>query len=167
MKRVLARLDSTHRQLLDTVETLDDAILSQRPTEGEWSIAEIINHLRLVEERVIKDLGKSLERPPAQLGMLRRLVPTSIVASRLIRVQAPKAVVPTNPPDKLSNIAEFNHAREQLKQLCELHGKEKLSRAVFRHPFLGQITGIAAVSFVSYHERRHYKQIREVLKKIQ
>ena len=37
---------------------------------------------------------------------------------------------------------------------------------VFKHPFLGEIDGIATVSFVGYHELRHYKQIREVIKKL-
>ena len=166
MKRVLTRLDSTHRELLAAVEPLDEAILTRRPAETEWSIAEIIKHLRLVEERVIEELGRALERPPAQLGLLRRLVPTSIVASRLIRVQAPKAVVPVNPPDKITNLAEFNRVREELKQLCQNHGKERLNQATLKHPFLGPISGVAAVSFVGYHERRHFKQIREVLKKV-
>lgn len=166
MKRIFARLDSTHRDLLDTVEALDETVLSKRPAEDEWCVAEIINHLRLVEERVLKDLNRSLEQPPAQLGLLRRFVPTSIVASRLIKVKAPRAVEPATPLDKQSNIAEFNRARGNLKALCEAHGKDKLSKAVFRHPFLGTISGVAAISFVSYHERRHHKQIREVLKKL-
>ena len=31
---------------------------------------------------------------------------------------------------------------------------------------VGEIDGVATVSFVGYHEHRHFKQIREVLKKI-
>ena len=60
--------------------------LSTAVRRNEWSVAEIINHLYLVEERVIKDLEKALAREPRKLGLMRRLVPTSIVASRLIRV---------------------------------------------------------------------------------
>lgn len=166
MNRVLARLDSTHRKFLQIVEPIDEATFANRPSESEWCVAEIVNHLRLVEERVIKDLSKALERPPAQLGLLRRLVPTSIVASRLIRVKAPNAVVPTATPDKATNIEQFNAAREQLKLLCATHGKDRLNKTVFRHPFLGPLSGVAAISFVAYHEQRHLKQIREVLGKL-
>ena len=167
MRRVLARLDSTHRKLLQTVEPLEEELLKRRPAVDAWSIAEIINHLRLVEERVIKDLQKALEHPPARLGLLRRLVPTRIVASRLVRVQAPGAVVPTNTSDKTANIADFNAARDTLKRLCETHGRSRLSKTVFRHPFLGRLNGVATISFVGYHEERHYKQILKVLKKVQ
>jgi len=37
---------------------------------------------------------------------------------------------------------------------------------VFKHPFLGEIDGTATISFIGYHELRHYKQIREVIKKL-
>jgi len=167
MRRVLARLDSTHRQLLETVEPLDDALLARRPAEDSWSVAEIINHLRLVEERVILELEKALEQPPAELGLLRRLVPTRIVAWRLIRVKAPGAVVPASSSDKTTSLENFNAARESLKRLCQTHGKARLRKTVFKHPFLGRLTGVATVSFVAYHEQRHYKQICEVLKTLQ
>ena len=166
MKRLLGRLDSTHRKLLQTVEPLDESVFTRRPSDDEWSVAEIVHHLRLVEERVTKELVKGLQQPPGKLGLIGRLVPTSIVASRLIRVQAPNAVVPSTPPDKATNIAELNTVREKLKQLCEVEGKQKLSKTVFKHPFLGSISGVSAVSFVGYHEQRHHKQIREVLKKL-
>jgi hypothetical protein len=36
----------------------------------------------------------------------------------------------------------------------------------FRHPFLGIIDGIGALSFLLYHERLHLKQIEETLRKL-
>jgi hypothetical protein len=37
---------------------------------------------------------------------------------------------------------------------------------IFKHPFFGEIDGTATISFIGYHELRHYKQIREVIKKL-
>ena len=166
MKRILNRLDSNHRQLLDTVSRLSPKLFAQRPSENEWSVAEIVHHLHLVEELVIKQIEKELKSPPRKLGLLRQLMPTSIVASRLIRVKAPKAANPLEPPTMEENIAGFNSARAKLKDLCATHGAERLKETVFTHPFLGEINGTATVSFVGYHELRHYKQIREVLNKL-
>ncbi len=166
MNRTLKRLDSTHQKVLAAVTDLPANVFSQRPSESEWSVAEIVHHLHLVEELVIKQIEKELANPPRQLGFLRKLIPTSIVASRLIRVKAPKAVTPLEPPAKEQNIASFNNTRAKLKDLCATHGPERLKQTVFNHPFLGQIDGAATVSFVGYHELRHYKQIREVLKKL-
>ncbi|MEP6635377.1 MAG: DinB family protein [Acidobacteriota bacterium] len=166
MNKALKRLDSTHQKLLDAVTPLSAQVFSRRPGENEWSVAEIVHHLRLVEERVILEMEKELSKPPRKLGILRRLIPTSITASRLIRVKAPKAVTPLEPPPKDENIAAFNTTRTKLKELCANHGQERLRQMVFNHPFLGQIDGTATVSFVGYHELRHYKQVREVLKKL-
>jgi uncharacterized damage-inducible protein DinB len=166
MERVIKRLDSIHARVLEAIAPLAPATYNRRPQENEWSVADIINHLFLVEERVIKDLEKALAREPKRLGLLRRMVPTSVVAVRLVRVKAPKAVQPELNSERRVTVNEFNLTRQKLKELCATHGKERLRQTAFKHPFLGEITGVATVSFVAYHEQRHYKQIREVLKKL-
>jgi len=100
MKRVLRRLDSVHEKLLGVVSPLGPHVYSQRPAEDEWSVAEIVHHLCLVERRVIKELEGAISRPPQGVGFLRRLIPTSIVSVRLIRVKAPGAVKPLEAPAK-------------------------------------------------------------------
>ena len=172
MKRVLKRLDRVHEKLTATVAPMDEGRFSREPADGGWSVAQILQHLSLVEERVIKDLEKAVSRPPRNVSFARRLMPTSIVSSRLVRVKAPQAVNPEaenespNPPGKEEAIANYNRARNDLKNLCAKHGRDRLRHIVFKHPFLGEIDGVATISFVGYHEQRHYKQIREVLRKL-
>ena len=166
MKRTLTRLDSIHGRLLNLIAETDDLQFVRRPAENEWSVAEIVYHLALVEARVVNDLEKALAGPPQSIAPLRRLIPISIVASRLVRVKAPKAVQPVNPPPKQNLIDNYNAARARLKKMCETHGRARLRQVVFQHPFFGKISGTAAISMAGYHEVRHYKQIREVLKKL-
>lgn len=166
MQRVFKRLDSTHEKLIATVGPLPSQLFSQRPSETEWSVSEILHHLRLVEDRVIKELEKELAGSPHRVSLLRRLVPTSIVGSRLIKVKAPRSVTPTEAPEKETSLAEYNQTRNQLKSLCVTYGRERLQETVFKHPFLGPISGFAAVSFLGYHEQRHLKQINEVLRQL-
>ena len=92
-------------------------------------------------------------------------MPTAIVASRVVRVKAPKAMNPIDPPPKNEIIQNYNAARNKLKELCSTHG-EQLKQVVFKHPFLGEISGPATVAFLGYHEVRHFKQIQEVLRKL-
>ncbi len=166
MQRIFKRLDSTHEKLVATIEPLPSELFSQRPSESEWSVSEILHHLRLVEDRVIKELEKELAGSPHRLGLLRRFVPTSIVRSRLIKVKAPRSVAPAEAPQKEKSLAEYNQTRSRLKSLCATYGRERLRLTVFKHPFLGPITGVAAVSFLGYHELRHLKQINEVLRQV-
>ena len=166
MSNIFKRLDSGHARLLEKISSLDEKQFAQRPSKDEWSVGEIVQHLRLVEERVIKSLEDSLQQEPKQLGLLRRMVPTRIVSSRLIKVKAPKGVVPENDANKIESVDALNHVRSRLKTLYETHGDKRLAKTVFKHPFLGEISGVAAISFVAYHEQRHYKQICEVLQKL-
>jgi hypothetical protein len=166
MERVLRRLNLVHQKLLNVVSPLELDVYSQRPTAGEWSVAEIVHHLCLVEDRVIKELEGAIARPPRRVSFLRRFIPTSIVGVRLVRVKAPKAMNPLDAPVKDTALGNFESTRANLKALCENHGTERLRNLVFTHPFLGEIDGVATISFVGYHEQRHYKQICEVLKKL-
>ncbi|HKB68370.1 MAG TPA: DinB family protein [Pyrinomonadaceae bacterium] len=166
MKNALKRLDSVHQKLLSAISPLDPSIYSRRPTEGEWSVAEIVHHLCLVEGRVTKELEAAIAREPRRVGFFRRLMPTSIVSLRLIRVKAPKAMNPLDSPAQDQAIENFDRTRTNLKTLCAAHSEERFRNPVFTHPFLGEIDGVATVSFIGYHELRHYKQIREVLRKL-
>jgi uncharacterized damage-inducible protein DinB len=166
MNRSLKRLDGVHQRLMNTVAPLDTGIFTRRPSESEWSVAEIVQHLCLVEERVIKDLNRAIAAEPARVSFLKRFVPPSIVALRLVRVKAPKAVSPIEVPEKEAAIENYNRARQALKDLCSAHSRERFKQLVFNHPFLGKIDGNATVAFVGYHEQRHLKQIHEVLKKV-
>ncbi len=166
MNRALLRLDSIHSKLLTTVTSIEDSLFSHRPAADEWSVAEIVHHLCLVERRVVKELEQQLAGPPRKISAFRRLVPTAIVASRLVKVKAPKAMNPVEPPPRNELIENYNSARSKLKELCGTHGRQRLRQVVFKHPFLGDIDGMATISFVGYHEVRHFKQIQEVLRKL-
>jgi hypothetical protein len=118
MKKALRRLDSVHKKLLDAVSTLELQRYSQRPADGEWSVAEIVHHLCLVEDRVIKELEGAIGRAPQRVGFFRRLIPTSIVSVRLIRVKAPKAMNPLDAPAKDVALENYDRTRNRLKHFA-------------------------------------------------
>ena len=166
MNRSLKRLDVVHQRLLDTVRPLDTQLFMQRPTDSEWSVAEILQHLYLVEGRVVKDLTRAIAAEPGRVSFFKRFIPTSIVSLRIRKFQAPMAVNPVEVPEKDEVLANYNGARQSLKDLCNSHDAKRFRTLVFNHPFLGRIDGAATIDFVGYHELRHLKQIREVLKKL-
>jgi hypothetical protein len=166
MKRALKRLDTVHQKLIETISTLAPDVYATRPAENEWSVAEIVHHLWLVEGRVTKELQTGIAGKPRRVSFLRRFMPTSIVSQRFIRVKAPKAVNPLNAPSREVALENFVRSRAELKLFCATHGEERLRNVIFKHPFLGEMDGVAALSFMGYHEKRHYKQIREVSRKL-
>jgi DinB superfamily len=168
MKGTLKRLDTVHEKLSVAVRNTNPNLYFKRPAENEWSIAEVVQHLCLVEERITEALEKSLvARKPAKVGILKQLIPMRIVSLRFKKLKAPKIVTPGDPPGMDKNLENYDRARGRLKQLCAECGPERLKAISVKHPFLGDIDGVAAVSMLNFHEERHYKQIRDILKKLE
>ncbi len=168
MKGTLKRLDTVHEKLSLAVRTTDPQLYSKRPGENEWSVAEVVQHLCLVEERIFEALEKSLVADrPAKVGFLKKLIPMRLVSLRFKKLKAPKMVTPSDPPDMDKNLENYDRARGRVKKLCVECGPERLKAISVKHPFLGDIDGVAAVSMLNFHEERHYKQIREILKKLE
>lgn len=167
MKSTLKRLDAVHAQLATAVNSVDPALLSRRPAENEWSVAEVVEHLCLVEGAVMDHVKAKLEQPPARVSFLRRFFPMRLISLRFKRFQAPKIVVPSNnlpPIDEL--LKKFDALRANTKEICINEGAERLSNICVKHPFFGDMDGVAAVSLIAFHEQRHLKQIRDNIKKL-
>lgn len=167
MKRTLKRLDAVHERLATTVNGVDSAILSKRPAENEWSVAEVVEHLCLVEGAVMNYLKSKLDQPPVKVSFLKKLIPMRIVSFRVKRLQAPKIVQPANNlPPMAELLKKFDAVRATTKEICIKQGQERLSKICFKHPYFGDMDGAAAVSMIAFHEQRHLKQINEILKKL-
>jgi hypothetical protein len=120
-----------------------------------------------VERAVVKELEGALEKPPVRVGLLQKLMPVGLlVGRRLVRVKAPKRVEPLNPPAKAETIANYEGVRRRLKEFTARLGQERLRQLGLKHPFLGTFDGVGAISFVGHHEMRHFRQIKETLKKL-
>jgi hypothetical protein len=167
MKSTLRRLDAVHAELKTTVNGVDPTLLSRRPAENEWSVAEVIEHLCLVEGAVMKGIKAKLAQPPVKVSFLKKFFPMRIVSLRMKRLQAPKYVQPASDLPPLDELLEkFDAVRAKTKDLCIKEGPERLRQVCLKHPYFGDMDGAAAVSMVAFHEQRHLKQIRKTLKKL-
>ena len=167
MKSTLRRLDTVHAELKSTVNSIDPALLSRRPAENEWSVAEVIEHLCLVEGAVMKGIKAKLAQPPVKVSFLKKFFPMRIVSLRMKRLQAPKYVQPASDLPAIDELLEkFDAQRAKTKEICIKEGPERLRQVCLKHPYFGDMDGAAAVSMVAFHEQRHLKQIRETIKKL-
>ena len=167
MKSTLKRLDAVHERLKIAVNAVDPALLSKCPAENEWSVAQVVEHLCLVEGAVMSYLQSKLDQPPVKVGFLAKLKPMWIVSLRLKRLQAPKIVRPSSDLPPINELLEkYDQQREKTKKICNEAGQARLGQIRFKHPYFGDMDGAAAVSMVAFHEQRHLKQVREILKKL-
>lgn len=76
MEKILTKLDKHRATVLSAINPLNDQAFARRSTDGEWSIGEIIYHLTIVEERVLKELIKRFASPKP-LSFIGRLFQVS------------------------------------------------------------------------------------------
>lgn len=148
---------------LDALPSTQRAI---RPAGG-WSIADIVEHLAMVEDgsgrrigTLIKgaagtqDAGTSPVAPT--LEMFRVWQPTRPIV-------APPMVTPTGAMDFADALAAQRTARERLMAAYEAASGLDLAAVTAPHPVLGPLNAYQWGVFVAHHQQRHLHQMRTLV----
>ena len=157
-------LSQTRTALMDAVEGLSDAQWKFKPAADRWSIAEIVEHLAVVEDLVSQKVLVDL--PKAQLAGADRnakQVDAMIQAKmtdRSTKYQAPEPIVPTGRWTPVAALQHFLDSRAETMALTQ--STPALREHVIAHPAFGPLDGYEWVLAVSAHTERHTKQLLEV-----
>jgi uncharacterized damage-inducible protein DinB len=161
-------LDEARARLFGAVEHLTDEQLGFRPSPESWTVAEIVEHLSIVERRVARMLGLMLTKlePEAARAEGSTFEPVSVAEfverSRTEKYTAPDEIRPKGLPLSDSLVA-LRDSRSALSSLRERVERVDGTRARFPHPVWGPLDLYQWLAFVSAHEQRHLSQI-EALK---
>jgi hypothetical protein len=160
--------DQARVELLATVDAVPEPLREARPSEEAWSVAEILEHLMMVERGVAKLVAlkagemQTLPSPPREAPDMVAVSLTRFPLDRATQVPAPERVVPRG---ELS----ADEAREALLKtrgmlLDQLHAADglALSSIMHPHPIFGPLDLYEWIYMTGWHERRHAEQIREV-----
>lgn len=151
--------------VLQAVDGLSDEQLNKKPSAEEWSPMQILDHLQLMETVIAKNVEKQLENKESEKAMKK---PIQLTVSRMIKVDAPKHVVPTNEfvaLDEMKNRLEASTAL--LNAVYAKASKEELEMKSMQHPVFGKVPLVQWFPFVGLHEKRHLKQLEKTLEKLQ
>ena len=148
--------------LFESVSGLSAAQWDFRPDNDTWSIADILEHLVLIEGRVHAIIGNMIDCPEAEPGHKEKEVDDFIineVPKRSIRVKAPTPVCPVSRWTGPEALELFIASRDQTMQLL---GAPLLRGRVRPHPLFGPWDGYQWLLAVASHTMRHTGQILEV-----
>jgi hypothetical protein len=173
---IYEHIDRTRARLLAAVEGLSGEQQTFRTAPDRWSVAELAEHLSIVEGNVVRLLGKllgkaegsaaSAEGSAASAETSGALGPVSIEEfverSRGLKLEAPESIRPTGLPlaDSLARLKESRAALHALRPRVERADGRALR---FPHPAWGPLDLYQWLLFVGAHEDRHLAQI-EALK---
>ena len=156
-------LHLTRDKLFEAVSGLDATQWHFKPDPERWSIAEIVEHVAIIEGRVHMVVGKMPEAPPVEGGHNEVEVDEIVyvqVPRRDRKVKAPPQVEPANqwPPEE--SLRSFTEARARTIQL--LKDSPNLRGRVLPHPVFGPWDGYQWIAAAAGHSARHTEQILEV-----
>ena len=162
-EQALRYLAETRDGVVEAVKGLSDAQWRFKPAPDRWSVAEVVEHLALIEEIVHGILLKLDQAPAAPVNRDIKKIDAQIlseVPDRSTKVQAPPQAVPTGRWTPAAALDHYLATRAQITAI--LRSAPDLRQHVVNHPVLGQLDGYEWILAVAAHSARHTKQILEV-----
>jgi uncharacterized damage-inducible protein DinB len=164
--KLLKNLEESRERLLLMAKNLSREQLHYRPAPDRWTVAECLEHISMVEARVLGAIQKTLEAGPepskrsALEGKDDALV--AGVVARIARFKAPEPLVPTGrwPDDQL--LKEFEGTRQQTRAFAASTTAD-LRRHFYKHPALGDLDLYQWMLLIAGHCDRHRVQSEEVM----
>jgi len=163
-----SKIKISSEKIVSIAESADQALFFKKPSVDEWSIAEVIDHLHLVNTGLLERFNAALKEEAKAVPLPKRLVPFDVLLGiRLKRVNAPEHVKPVkaNGMTKSQLLANFKSTRSELLKFFEKNG-DVLPKITPKHPFFGYLTGTVMQKVIIGHDKRHTKQMQEILKRI-
>lgn len=147
---------------------LPDQTLKQQPTQGKWSMLQIMEHLAGAEEIGLLYLKRKNYTPLQTKSLLPSGVRAFILHAALrspLKFKAPQALeqYPTNTTDPQVLLQRWLKLRQSLKSYLEQVPKDKEDKMLFRHPTIGPLTLEQTLQFMSDHLIHHQKQVKLLL----
>ncbi|HTV00429.1 MAG TPA: DinB family protein [Luteitalea sp.] len=171
VREIVEYLEARRVVLRIAVETVEPDRRRQRPAPDSWSVAEVLEHLALVETRVtalfVQRLAEARSGGLAEEhdhSSLFTSFDLKLVADRSRRILTTEAGVPSGALDADEAWAQLSLARDAT--LAALRGADGLALGdvVAAHHLLGPMNLYQWMLFLGAHEDRHAAQIRAVAK---
>lgn len=166
-ERAVSYLAQTRDNLLRATGGLSPAQMQFKPAADRWSVAECLEHIITVENRVFEGISSAVAQPAADAskrsaydGRDDELVQT--VTDRTSRRQAPEAVRPSSRWAHDQLIREFLAARERTLGFAASTDCDPRQH-FFPHRAFGELDCYQWLLLLAGHGDRHRAQIEEVV----
>jgi hypothetical protein len=165
---ILDCLDSELTNLRSAVERVPAERRGERPAPDRWSVAEVLEHLAVVERSVLKACARQLAAA-REAGLAAETdsspilasLPPQQVANRERLIVSPERLRPTG-LDAVQAWVHIETTREEFKAFVHSCDGLALAQVSFPHPTLGALNLYQWLLFAAGHHARHAAQIREI-----
>jgi hypothetical protein len=142
-------------------------------SDGEkWSLAQLIEHIAIVETGMIGICSRLLSKAQAEDkksdGSAKISEDFLIKANESVKrkLEAPERVRPTGTKTIAESMTKMAENREKLKTMRSMFETFDATAHKFPHPAFGDLTAHEWLVLIGGHEARHLKQIKNLLAKL-
>jgi uncharacterized damage-inducible protein DinB len=168
LQELFAYLTVRRNALREAVDAVPEAQRNQQPKPDRWSVAEVLEHLVLVEARFKTFISDRLSEARAS-GLGAELETDSIVGTfnqagildRSSKHQAPEIVRPQS-SDWKTAWSRLEDVRRSFLDVYLSGDGLALADVAYVHPRLGSLNLYQWGVWLGGHEARHTEQIREI-----
>ena len=164
-------IEETRGRLAARVAELTTEQENFRPATGGWSVAEIVEHLALLEERLL-GLMNVMVNKAEKAGFQRdaensRFNPVSLeqftARAGKEKYNAPDPVCPKGGVSVRESLERLRQSRESLRRLRPRIEATDLGGARYAHPAFGPLDFYQWLLMIGFHEERHLRQLEALL----
>ena len=173
LSELLAYMDQTRAALFATAGQISPSFASVRPRNGDWSAAQVLAHLAMVEDGIGRLTSKAI-RKAREEGVGPNDANDSIISSldkyRIIENEtkriAPTTITPVEERPLEDSLAALEQSRAKLREALIAADDVDLSSTRKLHPVMGDLNIYEWALFVAQHEERHRRQIERTLNEV-
>ncbi|MFN6964641.1 MAG: DinB family protein [Pyrinomonadaceae bacterium] len=174
ISEIYAANDDVRGRLKEFLSGLAADEANARPGDAKWSIAEIAEHVAIVEYGTYRICAKLLGKAQADNAVVERpghaTLSTDFAAAagevRDAKLEAPDIVKPTGKMSVADAIAKMDDTAQKLDEIRPLFDTLDCDGYKFPHPYFGEMSAAEWLSLIGGHAERHLKQAETVLAEI-
>ncbi len=157
-------LEQRRHRLVGELARLGEAQLRFQPAPGAWSLQEVVHHLLLVDQAVLRAADRAAEvRMRRSLRECIGYVAVWLVLKLGVRVRVPVRGVAPQVGISLSELQEqWDETRIALKACLNRFTERTVQHTVARHPIGGPLNAVQTLLFLTQHFDHHMRQINRI-----
>jgi uncharacterized damage-inducible protein DinB len=155
-------IEEARLELFDYISNLADNRAAIKPSQDEWSILDILEHLYVIEKVMTKEIKQILEKNDRKKAFKHK--PLDGMLDRSNKFKAPENMKPNNEFTTLKEAKDkLTTSRHTLLNVLKAYDQSDLTANSGKHPAFGTISVAQWIEFIGLHEKRHLSQLKELV----
>jgi hypothetical protein len=171
IQELIDYLAEHRRRLHEAVASVPPSLRERKPAPDRWSVAEVVEHVSLVEQSVAALLTRKVTAArangvgpdPDMSSIISTYADPNAVVDRSRKFSAPALVHPTGSVGTTAGTEALVQAHAAMVSSLQNANGVNLAPLTATHPALGLLNMYHWVVALALHDDRHAAQIREIV----